>query len=507
MQTASGRFSLRVVECLRTAFRSRPLLQSCCPMGAGGNLSQQLSNSRLSFQSPMNANTPWVSSSPRNRRQRLFVAGLILVLLAAPAAAQSPQRLHFEGFENGWNGWTNDTTYNTDKRFAWVVGTPTNGPATAHTGTNCALTAGPGTDCYLVSPPLALPLVDQYSNHVWLFYWQWQNYFHTPTNICLSDVKVRQWIPGPVGGYWGPWNVIDPGTSGVIPQYSPVWRRRGIDLTLFSGGVVQLGFGHYGAGDPGWCVDDVEIWDVPVLTNWPGVVGFESACEAWHTDEGVWDIGVPTGGGPTNVPGGLRCAGTALDGAVPTVFESHLWTPAFYLPAVNPVERVYLQFEQWYDYPNSFCAAIQWSQWWSSIGWSWPQIIDADLLIVSTQRQWLTVTKDITRLAGLPLPMRLGFEHSNVSSNGLGWFIDNVRINVAHFRIASLDREGNDLRVTWSSPAGMTNVLQCSPSLTGNFTNVSPALVATGAAESITTYLHTGAANTSPRFYRIRRMP
>lgn len=433
-----------------------------------------------------------------------YVLALAFLLLRASAAsAQTPVRLFQEGFENGWNGWTNDTTYNVDKRFAWCVGQPTNGPTAAHSGTSCAGTLAPGTDCYLVSPPLALPVVDQYSNHVWLFYWQWQKY----TNSCLSDVKVRQRQSSPMGDYWGPWNIIDPGTSGVIDGNQPFWRQRGIDLTLFSGGIVQLGFGHGGTGTPGWFVDDVEVWDVPVLTNWPGVESFENGWGAWHTDHGVWDIGTPAGSGPPTVPDGSHCVGTAMEGLPPTVFEAHLWTPAFYLPAVKAGEKAYLQFEVWYDYPNAFCLAVNWSQWWSSIGWSWPQMIDPDLLIITSQRQWTTVAKDITPLAGLILPMRLGIEHSDITTNRLGAFIDNVRVTVAGFRLSEIRPQGADLRVSWTAPAGTTNVLQCSPSLTTGFTNASAPLIAKGLAEATTTVTHAGAAKAGALFYRVRRLP
>jgi hypothetical protein len=445
--------------------------------------------------------------SPRHWQRLASLVGSLFV--ASSAAAQSPQLLFSEGFESGWNGWTNDTTYTTDPRYAWVVGPPARGPATAHTGTNCAGTYNPGNDCYLVSPPLLLPPVNQYSNHLWLFYWQWQKYLQVSTNVCLSDVKIRQHLSSPIGDYWGPWNIIDPGTSGVIDGNSPVWRRRGIDLTLFNGGIVQLGFDHGGIGDPGWLIDDVEVWNVPVPASFPGIVDFESGWGAWHTDHGVWDIGVPTGNGPTNVPSGSDCAGTALDGVPPIVSEAHLWTPPFYLTTLNPGERVYLQFEQWYDAPNAFDASIQYSQWWSSIGWTWPQNIDSDLLIIPTQRQWTTITKDITSLAaaGQILPLRFGFDFNNVFTNRLGWFIDNVRIVVAHFRIESIQPQGNNLQLTWSAPAGTTNVLQCSPGLTAAFTNVSPSLIATGTAQTVTAYVHNGAAGSSSLFYRVRRLP
>lgn len=440
---------------------------------------------------------------------RITLGCLLLSCASAASSTQASTLVGREDFESGWNGWTNDTTYNIDKRHAWVVMSPTNGPMAAHSGTNCAGTINPGIDCYLVSPLIILPAVNQYSNHLWLYYWQWQKYLSTPSISCLSDVKIRQLIPDPNGGYyWGAWNFIDPGTSGEIPMDSPAWRRRGIDLTLFSGWPVQLGFGHYGTGNPGWFVDDIEIWDVPVHTNWPGLEDFESGWGDWQTDNGAWDIGVPIGRGPTNTPSGMNCAGTGLDGLVPSVWDAILWTPAFYLPPVRPGERVYLQFQQWHDYPNMFSVAVNWSQWWSSTGWTWPQNVYADPLFVVTHRTWTPMTIDITSLAGLPLPARLGFSHLNVSGGGLGWFIDDVCIKVAHLQILSLERAGNDLRLIWTCPAGNTNTVQCGATPNGTFTNLSAQLVASGAGVVTNTYVHSGGAtNQTARFYRIKRLP
>jgi hypothetical protein len=433
---------------------------------------------------------------------------LLFLSSTPPAGSQTSELLFREDFENGWNGWTNDTTYTLDKRFAWVIATPANCPVAPRGGTQCAGTLAEGRDCYLVSPPLLLPATDQYTHHLWLYYWQWQKYSASPTNVCLSDVKIRQHIEGPMGNYWGPWNIIDPGTSGVIPGNSPVWRRRGIDLSLFRGGIVQLGFGHSGNGDPGWLVDDVEVWKVPVLSNWPGTVSFEAGWGDWSSDEGIWDVGKPAVAAITNVPHGLACAGTALDGVPPTVFSGHLWSPMFYLPAVLPGEKAYVEFDQWHDYPSAFGVAVHWAQWWPGIGWTWPQMIDSHLLSVPIQRAWKPVAVDVTRLAGLPLPMRLGFEHSNVYTNTLGWFIDNVRVTVAGFRVLAARREGKDIHLTYTAPANTTNILQCSPALGVSFTNISPPRVSAGSTEVVSTFVHAGAAGSpAPRFYRLRRWP
>lgn len=444
----------------------------------------------------------WISSRDAFRLMAIAAACGWLTLPTWSANAQNSTLLFSESFENGWNGWTNDTTYTVDKRYAWAICVPTNRPAAAHSGSHCAGTLDPGTDCYLVSPPLALPAANQYSNHIWLFYWQWQKY----AGVCISDVKIRQRQYSPIGDYWGPWNIIDPGTSGVIDNNSPAWRRRGIDLTLFSGGIVQLGFGHSGTGDPGWFVDDVEVWDVPILTNWPGVESFENGWGAWHAYQGAWDIGTPVPPGPSACPDGSHCAGTGLAGVPPTVYMDYLWSPAFYLPALKPGERAYLQFDLWYDYPNAFCTSVHWSQWWSSIGWTWPQTIDAELLIATTQRKWFTASKDISRLAGMILPIRLGIGHGNVSTNGLGAFIDNVRITIPRLQLKDVHPQGNDLSLSWTALGGTTNVLQSTPSLAITFTNLSPPIVATGIAEVTSTFNHTGAATNRSMFYRVRQL-
>jgi hypothetical protein len=432
-----------------------------------------------------------------------------LALLGMLIQARASTLLYFEGFEtNGWNGWTNDTKYTIDTNYAWVITAPTNGPGSAHGGSNCACTYGPGTDCYLVSPPLLMPWVDQYSNHLWLYYWQWQVYSNTLTYACLSDVKIREYQP--LLGTWGPWNLIDPGTSGVIDSSQPCWRRRGIDLTLFamSGtNVVQLGFGHGGLGNPGWFVDDIEIWDVPVATNLPDLQGFEGGWADWYNDRlCAWDIGIPTGagGGPTNAPAGLRCAGTGLGGVPPPEPAGVLWTPAFYAPSLRPGERLYLQFDQWWDYGVGGMPMITWSYWFPSIGWWYPQNLTQSLAIGSPHT-WQTLVVNIGTLAGNPVPVRLGFDA--YATYTLGWFIDNAQIILARFQIVSILRQTNDICLTWTAPLGTTNVVQCSDGAMGNFTNLSSPIVASGAAQPTLSYTHPGAAtNAARQFYRIRQL-
>jgi ELWxxDGT repeat protein len=72
-------------------------------------------------------------------------------------------------------------------------------------------------------------------------------------------------------------------------------------------------------------------------------------------------------------------------------------------------------------------------------------------------------------------------------------------------RISSIRRQGNDVALSWTTPGGITNVLQSAGAVTGNFADRTGALVAP-AGDSVTlNYLDVGGAtNSSSRFYRIR---
>ena len=71
--------------------------------------------------------------------------------------------------------------------------------------------------------------------------------------------------------------------------------------------------------------------------------------------------------------------------------------------------------------------------------------------------------------------------------------------------ITSVLRTNNDLLITWSAPAGSTNVVQAASDLGGPFSNISPDLLIVGGTES---YLDPGAiTNAASRFYRIRLLP
>jgi hypothetical protein len=81
------------------------------------------------------------------------------------------------------------------------------------------------------------------------------------------------------------------------------------------------------------------------------------------------------------------------------------------------------------------------------------------------------------------------------------------------FRIVSLRRETNNVRITWATVGGksyrvQTNAPSAGGSITTNFADLSPLITVSGTGESTTNFLHTGGFTNIPaRYYRIRLGP
>ncbi len=80
------------------------------------------------------------------------------------------------------------------------------------------------------------------------------------------------------------------------------------------------------------------------------------------------------------------------------------------------------------------------------------------------------------------------------------------------FRITSITTQTNDVRVTWPTVGGRTNVVQATTGTAGsysnNFVDISPIIIGGGGDLTNATYLDTGGATNFPtRFYRVRLVP
>lgn len=75
---------------------------------------------------------------------------------------------------------------------------------------------------------------------------------------------------------------------------------------------------------------------------------------------------------------------------------------------------------------------------------------------------------------------------------------------VGPYRIVSLKREGNNMRVTWLTAGGRTNRVQAAGAVTGSYTNLGAAVGIPGVGLVTTNYLHVGGATNTGRFYRLK---
>ena len=76
------------------------------------------------------------------------------------------------------------------------------------------------------------------------------------------------------------------------------------------------------------------------------------------------------------------------------------------------------------------------------------------------------------------------------------------------FRITSVTRESNNVRIVWKTAGGYTNVVQSASAVSGSYSNLSANFVIAGSGDTSTNFLHVGAVtNTPARFYRIRLVP
>jgi hypothetical protein len=71
-------------------------------------------------------------------------------------------------------------------------------------------------------------------------------------------------------------------------------------------------------------------------------------------------------------------------------------------------------------------------------------------------------------------------------------------------RVLSSTREGNNIRVTWQTMGGRTNMVQAASKVSGTYANISSAITSTNVGLVTTNYLEVGGATNTTRFYRLR---
>ena len=261
------------------------------------------------------------------------------------------------------------------------------------------------------------------------------------------------------------WPLTHPVTFSVtVDSLTPLsyqWLRNGTNLagaTSATYTIAALQTNHLGT----YAVRVSNLAGVILSSNatltsrnpvWNNPENFENGWGDWYADNGVWEIGIPTYGPPTNALGlqahsRTNCAGTVLGGNYPYETDSRLISPVIDLPAVGANEEVVLKFWQWFHY---------WYGYWSdgnNSGWGGNDYGEVQLQVYNTNTlQWsgwtnlLTVFRysagwtpaqaDLTAYA--EKSVRLGFYHVDATEDtdanrgthhyeSSGWYIDEVSI-------------------------------------------------------------------------------
>ena len=326
-----------------------------------------------------------------------------------------------ENFENGWGNWHTD-------QGVWGIGVPSAGPASAREGTSVAGTILDGnypanTDSRLISPPVVLPSATG-SERMELRFYQWYSYSYTDS----GKVQVSIWD----GSTWGDWTTL---VTAAPEKSDSDWSLVAVDLTDYAEQRIRIAFLHSAYDEPavsgdesyGWYIDRVEIWKGD--PSWTGSENFENGWGNWHTDQGVWGIGVPSAG-PASAREGTSVAGTILDGNYPANTDSRLISPPIVLPSVTGSERMELRFYQWYSYSYTDSGKVQVSIWDGSTWGDWTTLVTA--APTKSDSDWSLVAVDLTDYAEQRI--RIAFLHSAYDEPAVsgdesyGWYIDQIEI-------------------------------------------------------------------------------
>jgi bacillopeptidase F (M6 metalloprotease family) len=329
-----------------------------------------------------------------------FFLFAILLFVSKPASSQT---LFSEDWESGIGTWYADNGL-------WEVGVPTVGPSNTHSGQNCVGTVLNGNYPYsantrLISPSIVLPSIFN-DESIQLKFWQWLS-TENENDQGVLQISVNS----------GAWKTISkPDFDGE----DTTWTQYIADLTLYAGSTIRLGYyftSNVLYNYPGWYIDDISI-EIGTV-NFSNPEDFESGIGNWYTDNGLWEVGVPTVG-PGSAHSGTNCAGTALNGNYPYSANTRLISPKVTLTSIMG-QTPMLFFYQWFNTEdNNDRGLIQISV---NDG-EWKTISNP---ITGSGETWTQFGLDLSNYIDSTVRIAFYFT-SNILYNHSGWYIDDIRI-------------------------------------------------------------------------------
>jgi hypothetical protein len=84
---------------------------------------------------------------------------------------------------------------------------------------------------------------------------------------------------------------------------------------------------------------------------------------------------------------------------------------------------------------------------------------------------------------------------------------DLADFDCAPYQIVNIETVGNDIRISWETAGGRSDILQAATTLTNNFVDIGSALTIPSVGVVTTNVVEAGGASSPQRFYRIRYAP
>ncbi|MCF8357088.1 MAG: choice-of-anchor J domain-containing protein [Melioribacteraceae bacterium] len=328
---------------------------------------------------------------------------LVIMLLLCSISFLYADVVWSEDFESGWGSWWADNG-------VWDVGIPSVGPVNTHSGQNCTGTVLDGNypsnaNTRLISPEITLPTISG-DESILLKYWQWFE-IENEDDQGIVQISINS----------GEWQAIsNPDFDGTSTQ----WTQYATNLSDYAGFSIRIAFyfsSDYYTNCNGWYIDDISIETDIVI--FPNPENFELGIGNWFTDNGLWEVGIPSTG-PDSTHSGQNCAGTVLDGNYSSYTNTRLISPNINLTPIQG-ETPWLFFYHWFIIENGDdVGVIQISE----NGGEWQTVSSQ---FTGTNETWSQFGLDLSDFINSTI--RIAFYlTTDYYTNCIGWYIDDIRI-------------------------------------------------------------------------------
>ena len=343
---------------------------------------------------------------------RIFGISLFIIFIVSSLSLVA-QPIINQDFESGIGNWWVDNGL-------WEVGIPTVGPQSTHSGVRCAGTVLSGNytsnaNTRLISPQIILPALSS-GEYIKLKFWYW---------FRLDEDSFYGYDQGfvQISVNGGDWQTL----AGPISGWSTAWTQGYVDLSAYADSTVRIAFNFTSSGaheENGWYIDDISITvGAPVFNN---PEDFEIGTGDWSTDNGLWEVGIPTVG-PDSGHSGQNCVGTILGGNYYKDANTRLISPQIILPALSSGEYIKLKFWYWFRLDeDSFYGYDQGFVQISVNGGDWQTLAGP---ISGWSTAWTQGYVDLSAYADSTVRIAFNFTSSGAHEEN-GWYIDDISITV-----------------------------------------------------------------------------